>query len=1119
MTIKTPLLAQAAAYSFDQINFSFDEGLVSDLTSLARKEDVPLSTVLLTAYQVLLGRYCNTAEIDVNLYVAAAHHHTATGTIISSEINGTTSFRKLLPNVHTALQNASDKSDTISGDAIPLTKRLQGLRDPHAVAFPSFTAGFAMDGEANAIGGQDSGCVVPRQMQASTTCEIELHLDFSDTKLAGQLFFREDFFAPDTMSRFAAHFQVLLAGVAQAPDAPTASLAIMSQEESDTVVHEWNKTDAPWPSDKCIHHLFEAQAEATPSRTALIDGERQITYAELYQEIQELAARLVSLGVGADVPVALLLERSAETVVAIYSVLRAGGFYVPIDTQWPVERSASIMADANPPVLLTRTEHLHKISEDYGGVVLCMDALPQHTVTHVQPTHPPMPASAVYCLYTSGTSGKPKGAVVEHRGLVKRIQWFQDQYPLTPDDRVLNKTSYGFGISEWEYFWALPHGATLVIASPEGHRDPAYLHSMLVQDRISVCFFVPSMLNMLLQYMAVNELNDSTFISRLFTCGEALMPKTCSQFFTVFDNSRLINLYGPTEADMTYWECPRLEPGELIEKIPIGKPMSNVKVYILDEHMQPVPVGVPGELHFGGANTARGYLNRPTLTATKFIQNPFAKGRLYKTGDVAQWLPDGNIEFLGRVDDQVKIRGFRIELGEIETVLSQHPAVQETVVLAREDEPKRQQLVAYVVAKPEQTLVPGGLRKFLAEKLPDYMIPSVFVVLESLPLTHNGKINRQALPPPDQKRPGLESAFMPPRTPLEKMLAGIWGEFLGFEQVGIQDNFFELGGHSLLAAYLFAKIQEQLGRKLPLALLLQAPTIEQLAEILHSRGEQSAWSSLVPIQPKGSRPPLFFVHDHGGNVIGYYALACHLGPEQPFYGLQAQGLDGITAPFCRFEDMVAHYIKEIRTVQPHGPYYIGGWCLGGYVALETARQLQAEGECMALVVMVESPHPDYPKYLPSTGTLRRHFYRVITRLDLETSNFLEVESGKKFAFISERCSRLVNNTVRLKFAGTIFAPGETSPANYDVWQVQKAVEQAHAEAYRAYRPQPYEGAVAIFRAAKQPLGIYPDPTLGWGKRPELDLVKLPGHRIGLLTEPRVRITAGKIKNALIQHKR
>ena len=322
-----------------------------------------------------------------------------------------------------------------------------------------------------------------------------------------------------------------------------------------------------------------------------------------------------------------------------------------------------------------------------------------------------------------------------------------------------------------------------------------------------------------------------------------------------------------------------------------------------------------------------------------------------------------------------------------------------------------------------------------------------------------------------------------------------------------------------MAVRLVDRIEKTFDRNLPLTTIFQTPTIEQLAHILHQKDAKPSSLSLVPIQPKGSRLPLFFVHDHGGNVIEYYALARHLGLEQPFYGLQPQGLDGITALFCRFEDMAAHYIKEIRTVQPQGPYYIGGWCLGGYVALEAARQLQAEGECVALVVMVESPHPDYPKYLPSTGTLRRHFYRVIARLGLETSNFLEVESGKKFAFISKRSSRLVNNTVRIKFAGTTFAPEETSQANNDVWQVQKAVEQAHAEAFCAYRPQPYEGAVTIFRATKQPLGIYPDPTLGWGKRPELDLVKLPGYRIGLLTEPRVRVTAGKIKNALIKHKR
>jgi len=445
--------------------------------------------------------------------------------------------------------------------------------------------------------------------------------------------------------------------------------ANMNPDEVNTILYEWNATDAPWPQEKCIHHLFEAQAETTPERTALIHGDHQITYGDLFDDVKKLAATLVSLEVGPDIPVVLFLERSVETVIAIYSILRAGGFYVPIDTEWPVDRIRTILTDTNPPVLLTCTEHTNKIPQDYTGVVLRMDALPKPATTDLLPTHSPTPSSAVYCMYTSGTAGKPKGIIVEHQGLVKRIQWFQDQFPLTPNDRLLNKTPYGFGISEWEYFWALPHGATLIIATPHGHKDPEYIYSLMIKERITVCFFVPSMLTVLLKYMSLKGLDGSTFITHMFTCGEALMPNVCLQFFTEFD-SRLINLYGPTEADMTYWECPRLDPGEMIDKVPIGKPMTNVKVYILDEHMQPVSIGVPGMLYFGGVATARGYLNRPALTNAKFISNPFAEGRLFKTGDLAKWLPDGNIEFLGRIDYQVKIRGFRIELEEIETAFA-----------------------------------------------------------------------------------------------------------------------------------------------------------------------------------------------------------------------------------------------------------------------------------------------------------------------------------------------------------------------------------------------------------------------------------------------------------------
>lgn len=1098
------LSTQTNASSFNELNFSIDADLALALTSLAQEEGNSLYPLFLTAYQLLLGRHCNTAKVEVG----GGQHLTT----ISSSIEGNASFREAMKKRQAALRDSSAMDNSARTDVRPKPQLLQGLRGPQAAATPYFTASFAMTDETISTDHPDWPYLTPRLGPPSAVSDLELRLTHSKTgEIKGQVVFREDVFELAPISRFVARFQSFLTTIASNPDDATDTLPIMSPEETNTVLYEWNETDAPWPQKQCIHQLFETQAKIRPSQTALIHGDRDITYLQLFEDVKHLATILAAQRVEADVPVALLLERSVESVVAIYGVLQAGGFYVPVEAEWPTDRIESVLDDANPPILITCSEHKSKIPQSYSGVVLLMDDLPS-LPTASRPTHrPASPSSAVYCLYTSGTAGKPKGIVVEHQGLVKRIQWLQDQYPLSQDDRVLNKTPYSFGISEWEYFWALPHGATLVIASPQGHKDPEYLHQLIVTEQITVSFFVPSMLTLLLNYMNLKARNLITAMTYMFTCGEALLPDTCSKFFSGFD-ARLINLYGPSEADMTYWECPQLRAGQSIGKVPIGKPIANVKVYILDKHTQPVPIGISGELHFGGANTARGYLNLPHLTKEKYISNPFSAGRIFKTGDIAQWLPDGNIEFLGRADNQVNIRGFRIELSEIEITLSQHPNIQEAFVLVINDERDEKRLIAYLLFNQAQVLSIEELHAFLRQKLPQYMVPSLFVPLDEIPLTPNGKVDRKALSALENTHLKPEDSHVPARSNLERQLTLVWERILNIHPIGIRDDFFELGGHSLMAVELFDHIEKTLGQNFPLATLFQARTIEQLAHILDHKDGEPSWSSLVPIQPNGSKPPLFCIHAIGGNILSLYDLARHLGPDQPCYGLQSQGLDGKRVPPANIEDTAAHYLEEIRTLQPEGPYFLCGQSAGGVIAFEIAQQLNAQGQKVALLSLIDSFRPGHFEQLKDSISFSDKITYYLNEIYKSGPNplFTQIKQGARDR--QRKLKRKIIRTVNKFYLGA----ERPLPHKYRYTFVQDNIKRS----INNYAAQPFTGPMVLFRPSNYIVGYIDndrDPDRGWAgvAAGGLEIFEIPGNH-NLEQEPSVGMLAEKLTKCLTQ---
>jgi amino acid adenylation domain-containing protein len=635
-------------------------------------------------------------------------------------------------------------------------------------------------------------------------------------------------FEQDTINRMLSHFVTLLEGIIANPSERISQLPLLTKVEEQQLLIDWNNTEVDYPSKQCIHQLFEEQVERTPDAVAVVFEGQQLTYNELNCRANQLAHYLQSLGVKPDTLVGICVERSLEMIVGLLGILKASGAYVPLDPDYPIERIIFMLEDAAVKVLLTQQKLINKLPE-HQAQLICLDAdwelisqfSQDNPITDVQATN------LAYVIYTSGSTGQPKGVMLSHSNLSNHMFWMQETFPLTKTDRVLQKTPFSFDASVWEFYAPLLVGGQLLIAQPGGHTDSDYLLKTIAQQQVTTVQLVPSLLQMLLEQGGIE---NCQLLKRVF-CGGEILPVALQEKLLSQLNVNLCNLYGPTECciDVTFWNCQREMYGQ---RIPIGRPISNTQIYILDSNLQSLPVGIPGELHIGGAGLARGYLNRPELTQEKFIPNPFSNypdSRLYKTGDLARYLPDGNIEYLGRIDNQVKIRGFRIELGEIETVLKQHSQVQSSVIIDQEDTSGNKRLVAYIVPQKETTPTPNELRQFLKEKLPDYMIPSAFVIMESLPLTPNGKIDRRALPETNLCGE-IELNFVAPRNLEEEILAKIWSQVLRVEPVGIYDNFFELGGDSILTIQIITRARKA-GLELTPKQLFTHQNIAELATV------------------------------------------------------------------------------------------------------------------------------------------------------------------------------------------------------------------------------------------------------------------------------------------------
>ncbi|MFP2908689.1 non-ribosomal peptide synthetase [Pyxidicoccus sp. 3LFB2] len=1083
--------------------------LSASLHALARREGVTPFMLLLTAFQVLLARYSGQEDISVGSPIAGRRMAELEGLIgffintlvVRTRLSRDASFRAVLARVKETTLGAFAHQD------IPFEKLVEELAPERSLGHsPLFQVMFALQ---NIPAGelQLPGITLRQERQEGTTTKFDLSLSLAEGPdgFGGGLAYNTDLFDAATAARMMRHFQVLLEAIAARPDTALGALPLLTPEEHQQVLFDWSGPAAGFPRDVSLHRLIEQQAARTPGAPAVRCEDAELSYRQLDARANQLAHHLRALGVGPDVPVALCLERGVDLVVALLGVLKAGGAYVPLEPSQPPARLRTLVAEVAAPVVVTESRHGASFeASSVRRVLLDVDAeqLARHRTE--APECAVLPENLAYVLFTSGSTGRPKGVAVSHGQLVNYVHAATERLRLTECASFALVSTFGADLGNTVLFPALCTGALLHVLTQERAGSPEGVAEYFQRHAVDCVKIVPSHLAALLTAARPRHVLPR---KRLVLGGESSTWALLEQVRALAPECEVFNHYGPTETTVGVLAGRMESPPAALASVPLGWALANTRPYVLDGGLRPLPPGVPGELYIGGTQVTRGYLGRPELTAERYVPDPYSPSpgaRMYRTGDRVRWLADGRVEFLGRADFQVKVRGFRVEPGEIAAVLREHPSVREAVVVALEVAGDTR-LVAYVTASPGQTPDTGVLRAFIQERLPAHMVPTAFGVLDALPLTPNGKVDRKALPPPDGTPSHADAqAFVPPRDALELEVAHAFEAVLDVRPIGARGHFFELGGHSLLACGWLAVLAARTHRRLPLSVLFLAPTVERLAAAL--RTEAGPWSPLVPIQREGSRRPFFCVHPVGGNVLAYAELARRLGPEQPFYGLQSQGLDGAQPPLESVEEMAAYYIEAIRTVQPHGPYLLGGWSMGGVVAFEMTRQLQRRGERVEVLALID-PSPTREARdatgedaAPDTVAL---FARDLGRLTGLPLPELSGEAGPE---------ELLQAVLEEGRRHGVLIPEAGLPELRTLLQVFSA----NVRALRGYSPRPIDARLAVLRAADSVDASAGRLDRGWGDQSTqgVEIQEVPGDHYGLLQPPHVQVLAERLKALL-----
>jgi amino acid adenylation domain-containing protein len=1070
--------------------FSFSRNLSDRLHQLAQSENTSFFTTILAGFAALLRRYSSQQDFVIGT-VTSGRKRSELETLLGCFQNplalrlnlvGDPSFRELLAHAREVTLGALSHDDAPFERLVEeLSVRRDTSRNPLFPVMFSLvppTAAFEPGWDLNQL-----------DVEVGTAkFDLDLELDDRPEGLFGRFVYSTDLFDATTMERMAGHFETMLEAIVTDPEEKVSRLPMLTAAEKEQLT-DWNRTEAEFPREFCVHELVEGQAGRTPGAIAVEHGDQRLTYRQLEQRSNQLAHFLRRRGVGPESRVGICLRRSLELPIVLLGVLKAGGACVPLDPAYPKERLAYMLEDSQASLVLTQPGLLAEVT-DFDAEVITLDA-DWNSFSGESCERVPgevKPDNLAYLIYTSGSTGKPRGVLLSHCGLVNHNTAAVKLFGITPADRMAQFASISFDIAIEEIFPTWIAGAALVIREEDASLAVGDFLRWVRERGVTALDLPTAYWHELVGELAGSTLRLPESLRIIIVGGEKASSAALAAWRkAVGSRVRWVNTYGPTETSVIVTAFEPKNSDEIPPILPIGRPIANTRIHILDHNLQPLPVGIPGDLYVSGPGLARGYLNRPEVTAEKFIPDPFPGepgARMYKTGDLARYLANGDIEFAGRTDDQVKIRGYRVELREIESVLGSYSGVRETIVVAR-DEAGEKNLVAYVVPSREQAPTGSQLRSYLKQKLPHYMVPSAFVLLEAMPKTPNGKVDKRAMPAPQPADFAEANEYVAPSDDLEKQLTKIWGAVLSKDTIGIRDNFFDLGGHSLLAARLMHQIEQTLRQRLPLAALLQAPTVEQFAALLRQEGWSASWSSLVAIQAEGSRLPFFCVHGVGGNVVGFRDLARHLGPDQPFYALQPEGLDGKRPCLTSVAEMAERYIREIRRVQPEGPYRIGGYSFGGLVAYEMAQQLRAQEQEVGLLALFDT----YPGKMESRTSQLRNLSRIPLK---EAAGFMV----KKGSFV------LMTLRKRLEL--------QMLP------RPLRNVRQACAKAAAGYTVQPYAGLVTLFRVKEKSVGSLDDPYAIWWRVAAggVDLREISGDHLSLLKEPQVRLLAEELHRAL-----
>jgi len=1099
--------------------------LTRQLKTLCRQKGVTPFMLLLAAFNTLLHRYTHQTDIIIGSNVAGRGEMETEGLIgvflnllaLRTDSSGNPKFTDFLSQIREVSLGAFAHQDA------PHEMVADALQVKHTLSRADFIQAFLnyQDNPAQ-IDEVPNGWqvdIVEPQLPIGRR-DLNVSIDNSPQGFVVMFGGAVALFDPPTIKRLAVHFHELLRGIVSDPEARLSELPLLSQAERQQLLIDWSHGEDLSPTDASFVQLFEEQVERTPDALAVAFDDQELTYRELNTRCNQLAHCMLGRGARPETMVGLCMEPSTAMIVGLLGILKTGAAYVVLEPHARPDQRELIFRDADTQVLVTDSSLSHSF-DGIGLSLVCVDdadtLAAETTENPAVPTAPDQPACVIY---TEDSAGTPHGLVIEHGQVVNLVRGQRETVHASAE-RSLRVAIHGTAASNASIMQLaqLAHGHTLCLTSECIRRDPTTLRACIEEMHLDMLDVAPSMLKQLRH--AGLDLRGESAPSLIVLRGETIDQSTWQELSSI-ERIRAYNVYDATECAADAVIC-RIADDQ--SKPVIGRPVPGMQTYVLDEHDQPVPIGVVGELCLSGAGVARGYLNRPDVTTEKFARHPFeddSQSRLYKTGDLARFRPDGTIEFLGRAQDQVTIRGLRIPLSEIEDAILQHPAVQDAAVVPGEDGQAAPRLVGYLVPAGDKVPDVSTMRRFLSDKIPDFMVPDLFVSQASLPLADSGKLDRTRLPQPDFEELNLEEVFVAPTTLLEERLAAIWSELLDVEAIGIHDDFFELGGETDLAARMLLSIETELGVDVPLHRFLQKATVAGLAGCVGSLRDKAMFpekgSPLVAIQPQGSKPPFFCVHSASGTVLSFGQLARHLGQERPVYGLEARGLDGNEPPCADVNSMAADYLAAIRDVQPQGPYLLGGWSMGGLVAYEMARRLEADGESVALLALFDSQLAgDEPDVATFQNDLERQFGISLNASDFSVEEFRQLEVDKQIEYIAAQAGLGDLLKAHADTSGNgggrkLGLIADSLRTNLAQGRVHLAVWNANDAAMQDYKPQPSPVSATLFLADEEPDDIQERVAAEWRQVAVggVQTCSVPGNHYSMFDPQHVETLAGQL---------